>query len=131
MPFGTYTIVILILITIPEIPAIIKWVKRKRSVYATGIKERECAKLEAERGKEQRINKLARRMSLNPFFAKPKYDPDKRTLSVGVRPPKTWKNRLMRFAVWAANHRILPERLLLWIGPKLGYERSEKYDGFS
>ena len=53
MPFGIYTIVILILITIPEIPAIIKWVKRKRSVYATGIKERECAKLEAEREKER------------------------------------------------------------------------------
>lgn len=92
------------------------------SVYRRGIRDSEKRKRQVEKRKQNVIQRLAKRISRKPYHGKPRYDPSTDTLVGVLRIRRAWKNRAMDYAVWCVNRRILPERFLRWIAPKLGYK---------
>ena len=83
--------------------------------------ERIIRRGETKRHREQRAlqRERVRTVRQNPFLHDVTYDGD--TIEAVLKPRRTWRKRMVRCAVWAANHQMLPEWALRRLGRLLGY----------
>ena len=63
----------------------------------------------------------ASRFMSRPRLHLPKRRNDREYVEFGIGIKPTWHTRAMAVNVWLANHRLLPRRLVICVGERLGY----------